>query len=200
MTLQEAYEALEKKGFRPKMFDSAEAAAEALLSEIPQGATVGVGGSVTIEQLGVEEPLRARGNAVYWHWRVPSSERYIETGKAHVADYYLMSANAIGRDGTLYNIDGTGNRIGAMLCGTGKLIVVAGRNKLTDEEDPFQRVKREACPPNARRLALDTPCSKLSRCTDCSSKHRMCKISCKLEYPPNGRDMQIWLVDADLGY
>ncbi|MGI6004384.1 MAG: lactate utilization protein [Christensenellales bacterium] len=192
---------LEKKGFRTQYFESVLQVRDALLAAIEPEQSVGIGGSVTIQEIGVEEPLRQRGNEVYWHWRVPDSQRGEITKKAFLADVYLMSANAISPGGMIVNIDGAGNRIGTMIGGPGKLIMVIGRNKLTrNDEKPVDRIRRVACPQNARRLELNTPCAKTDLCNDCKSPDRMCHVTVALERPPEGRDMEVWLVDQELGY
>ena len=191
--------ALEKRGFKVRVFDDAAQVKETLLAEIPDGASVGVGGSMTIEELGVEPILRETGHEVYWHWKSSPADRAEVTAKAFMADYYLMSANAIYCDGSLWNIDGNGNRVGTMIGGMGKLIVVAGKNKLTDE-DPVARIKAIACPKNAVRLGLKTPCALTGKCTDCKSPDRMCKLTVELKNPPTARNMEVWLVNEDMGY
>ena len=66
---------------------------------------------------------------------------------------FLASTNAVTMDGVLVNIDGTGNRVAAMMFGPKKVILIAGINKLAaDEESALRRVKQEACPPNCIRL------------------------------------------------
>ena len=191
--------ALSKKGFDVRCFGTADEVRRALLAAIPAGASVGIGGSMTIEQLGVESELKSRGCPVYWHWKSAPEQRSEVTKKAFCADFYLMSSNAVSCDGSLWNIDGNGNRLATMLRGTGKLICVIGCNKFTDS-DPVERIKREACPKNAVRLHLNTPCAKTGKCTDCKSPDRMCKLTLELRYPPAGRDMEVWLVDEPLGY
>lgn len=41
-----------------------------------------------------------------------------------------MSSNAVSEDGQLVNIDGTGNRVAAMVYGPKSVIVIAGINKI----------------------------------------------------------------------
>lgn len=91
---------LEKNGFAVRYFETAEAAAEYLLSQL-HGRTVGIGGSITIGQLALYDRLCA-DNTVYWHG-VCNTE---ETKKcAAQAQVYLTSANAIAETGEIVNID-----------------------------------------------------------------------------------------------
>ena len=65
--------------------------------------------------------------------------------KAFMADVYLTGTNAITMDGKLVNIDKTGNRVAAMCFGPKKVIVVAGVNKIVEnEEAAVGRIRTEA--------------------------------------------------------
>lgn len=85
-------------------------------------------------------------------------------------------------NGELINIDGSGNRVSSMFYEPKKVIIVCGINKIVENyETGIERIKNTACPQNARRLKLDTPCAKTGKCSDCSSPHRMCNVVVKLE-------------------
>ncbi len=201
MDLNKTIENLNRNGFKARLFATAEEAKAAVLELIPVGAPVGVGGSVTVQQLGLREALMERGSEVYWHWYAEPANRAEEQRKAHGADYYLMSSNAVTEEGEFINIDGNCNRLGTMLYGPGVVILLCGKNKLV--EDPFKavdRIKNVACPQNARRLKLDTPCAKLGHCTDCRSPQRMCSAVVRLQRPAGGRQFYVFLIEEDLGY
>jgi hypothetical protein len=201
MDLKQAAERLNKNGFRASVFKTAAEAAAAALALIPAGTAAGVGGSVTIERLGLREALLEKGCAVHWHWYAPPEERPETTRKARDADFYLMSANAVTLEGELVNIDGNGNRLGAMLFGPPVVIVICGRNKLAEDYGrALERIKRVACPMNARRLNLQTPCAAADKCSDCRSPRRMCSATVILHRPPGGRIFHVFLVEEDLGY
>lgn len=199
MDLNQAAERLSRNGFKAKVFATAAEAKAAVLDLIPPGAPVGVGGSVTIQTLGLREALLERGSEVWWHWY--AEDRAEAQRRAHGADFYLMSSNAVTAEGELINIDGNCNRLGTMLYGPGTVIVVCGKNKLA--EDPFKaidRIKSVACPMNARRLNLSTPCAATGRCSDCRSPQRMCSVTVRLQRPPGNRNFHVFLVDEELGY
>lgn len=192
--------ALKKHGFSVKTFSTGAEAAAYLLETISPEESVGIGGALTVKQLGMADSLAERGNTVHWHWNVGKDEAAAARSAALVANVYLCSANAVITDGRLLNIDGTGNRLAAMLYGPGRVYVVAGRNKLAGNYDEaMQRVKNVACPGNALRLGLDTPCAALGYCTDCDSPRRMCRGTLLLERAPYGHSMEIILVNEDLG-
>ena len=135
--LEKTAEALQSRGFAVSCCDTAEQAARTIAGSL-SGQTVGFGGSVTLEQLGLYDLLaRAAG-----------------------AQVYLTSANAIAETGEIVNIDGTGNRLAAMLYGHERLVIVAGVNKLApDLERAVFRARNIAAPKNARRLHRETPCA-----------------------------------------
>lgn len=69
-----------------------------------------------------------------------------------------------------------------------------------DIESALKRVKEVACPPNARRFGLDTPCAKTGLCNDCNSPQRICRITTIIERRPRATDLQVCLINENLGY
>ncbi len=181
-------EALQKRGYETMFVEEATAAATRILSEANDYKSVGWGGSETIKALGVREKLTAVGKEVRDH--------------ATDVELFLLSANAVTADGRLVNIDGSGNRIAASIFGPKRVVYVIGRNKLVDGglDDAIARIKREACPPNARRLGRKTPCALTGVCTDCDSPERMCKVTAVFDRPPTHTSTLVILVNEDLGY
>jgi len=197
--LKQVKEALEKRGYTVHLFETAQEAKEYLLSAIAPGHSVGFGGSMTLKGMGLDKALEERGNSVYWHWTAEDKEAAQRA--AATADVYLTSANAVTKSGQIINIDGHGNRVAATLHGPGRVIFVVGRNKIAANYDAaVQRLKRVVCPANAKRMMLDTPCAKLGFCVDCDSKQRICNATVVLEHRLIGYQMDILLVNEDLGY
>ena len=165
---------------------------------------VGVGGSITIRELGILEPLKERGNIVYDHWAAGDSrgEQSREIRKSQLtSDLFLSSSNAVTMEGELVNVDGIGNRVSAITFGPKKVIIVAGYNKIVKNVDAaIKRVRNEATPPNSRRLNINTPCAKIGTCTDCDSPDRSCRVLVIHERKPMLTDMLIILVGEELGY
>ena len=60
--------------------------------------------------------------------------------KAFTSDLFITSTNALTTDGCLYNIDGNGNRVAAMIYGPKEVIVIAGKNKIFNTVKSVQRV------------------------------------------------------------
>jgi len=75
------------------------------------------------------------------------------------------------------------------------------QNKIVPKgENGFERIRREACPPNCRRLNRNTGCALTGKCTDCApSAGRICNAFVTIEHPA-GRPTELWLVDEDMGY
>ena len=201
MDLNSVAEKLNSHGFHAQVLSSAAKARAEVLRLIPEHATVGVGGSMTVLTMGLHESLAEEGRTVYWHWLMPVEKREVAQELAHKADFYLVSANGVTANGELLYMDSKSNRTGTILYGPKKVIVVVGRNKIVaDEAEGLNRIKTVACPQNARRLNLDTPCATLNHCTDCRSPQRMCKAFVRIMEPPGGRDFHVLLVDDTLGY
>lgn len=195
-------ENLKRNGFGAVLFENRNEAKESILSFIDPSETVGFGGSITIEELGLYEALKARGNPVYWHWHAsPAESRKRIVTAAASADVYLAGTNAITEEGSLVNIDGTANRISGMLYGHDKVFLVAGTNKITkNTEEAIIRIKNVACPANARRLNLDTPCARTGKCMNCTSPDRICMATLIINRQPGGNPITVFLINEDLGY
>ena len=201
MDINNAADKLNSNGFKAQVFETSEQAKAAVMELIPPGADVGIGGSMTVFEMGLHTTLMEGGRNVFWHWLAKPEDRAETLAKAHNADYYLMSSNAVTMEGELINIDGNANRLGSMLYGPKEVIVICGRNKLVlDPMKAIERIKTVACPQNARRLKLSTPCATLNRCTECRSDQRMCSAVVRLQRPCGGRTFHVFLVNEDLGY
>ena len=173
-----------------------------LFSLIPDGSTAGFGGSMTAKELCLAEALRHKGCTTYFHWEAPAAQRGDVTRKAAQADWFIASANGITRTGKIVNIDGTGNRVASMLFGPKKVALIIGKNKFAETMDEcMDRIKAVACPKNAQRLGLSTPCAVAGRCVDCFSKERICSVTTIIEAKPGAiSEMHLILVDEALGY
>ena len=187
---------LEARGFSVSTFSTAAEAAAYLDSAI-DGTTVGIGGSMTVQQMGLHEKLAAH-NEVHWHWTDGPEAR----AKAAHADVYITSANGLTENGEIINIDGAGNRVASTLYGHKRVYFIIGRNKLAPTYDEaLWRARNIAAPKNAQRLGKKTPCAvKGDRCYDCKSPDRICRSLVVLWGPPIGMETEVVLVDEDLGF
>jgi len=200
---QLALTALKANGFEVIYADNAREALGKVMFLIPKEAKVGIGGSVTVRDIGLVEAIEKQGNTIFMDWGKPLElkEKLKVRKEALTSDVYLTSSNAITLQGQLVNIDGTGNRVSAIIFGPKKVIIVAGANKLVDTlDEAFARIRNIAGPLNGKRLNLKTPCALTGKCTDCNSPDRMCKITVILEKKPDLSDITIVLVGENLGY
>lgn len=186
---------LRERGFQVKTFATGAEAAD-YLDRAVDGKTVGLGGSLTLQELGVYERLSAH-NTVYWHWVNGAGDR-VRSASAQV---YITSANGLAETGEILNIDGYGNRIASTLYGHEKVYFVIGRNKLAPTYDEaLWRARNIAAPKNAQRLGRKTPCAiKGNRCYDCKSPDRICCGLAVLWTAIMDMEMEVILVDEDLG-
>ena len=193
--------ALTRKGFSVHHASTLEDARSIVLNMIPEGASAGFGGSITIRDMNLYEDLQTAGHAVHWHWKNDESKPEV-FALAAASDVYLTSSNAITSDGSLVNIDGTGNRVGAMIAGPKEVIVVAGANKLVagGAAQAIARIKAVACPLNARRLGLNTPCGLQGKCDPANCEKGMCNVTSIIDKPVGGHKITIVLVDEEAGY
>lgn len=190
---------LEARGFRVSVFATAAEAADYLDSAI-DNTSVGFGGSVTLEQMGLYERLE-RHDRVNWHWR-PTVDGADARQAAMTAEHYITSVNGLAETGELINIDGTGNRVASTLYGHKKVWFVVGRNKLAPTyEEALWRARNIAAPKNAQRLKRKTPCAvKADHCYDCKSPERICRGLVVLWEAIGSMEMEVVFVDEALGY
>ena len=194
---------LRERGFDAAVFATGKEASAFILADVPAGAQVAIGGSMTIKEMDLHTKLREAGHEVLWHWEAAPAERGALLHRAMNAPVYLCSANALTTDGLMVQIDGTGNRVAAQCYGPATVYVVIGRNKLVEGgyQQAVRRIKQIACPLNARRLNLPTPCGLTGSCDVSSCKAgSMCHMILALEGAPGGKRTQVVLVNADLGY
>jgi L-lactate utilization protein LutB len=201
--VERATRALEKNGFAIRFVPKAADAARTLVSLIPEGATIGVGGSMTLNEIGFfDELAKRRFTLLNPSLQQMTLDEFTEMRRRILnADVFVCSSNAVTEDGKLYNVDGTGNRVAAMTFGPRKVILACGINKIVkDVEEAERRVRNWAAPMNARRLGLETPCTKTGVCSDCSSPQRICNIHSLLVKRPIRTDFTVLLIGERLGF
>ena len=202
--LEKVAGALRKRGFKAVCCATGAEARDYVMKEAEAARSVGFGGSMTLAALGLAETLAAAGKEIWRHgdpkWR--PEEKMDVMRRELTCDLFLTSANALTADGRLVNIDGNGNRVAASIFGPKRVVFVVGRNKIVDGgiDAAIDRIKREACPPNCRRLNKKTPCAATGICADCSSPDRICSVTVVMDRRPSRTDVQVLLVDEDLGY
>ncbi|MBR4038643.1 MAG: lactate utilization protein [Clostridia bacterium] len=193
---------LRARGFEAAVFATSKEASSFILGDIAEKAQVAIGGSMTVKQMDLHAKLREAGHEVLWHWEVEPAKRGTLLHQAMNAPVYICSANAITTDGLMVQIDGNGNRVAAMCYGPSTVYVVIGRNKLVEGglQQAVKRIKSVACPNNARRQGIDTPCAKTGSCDVSACKTSMCHMTVSFDLAPNGKRTCVLLIDEELGY
>ncbi len=192
---------LNDRGFQVTIFENQEEAVKYLETQI-NGQTVGFGGSVTLEQMGLYEALQSH-NQVFWHWRIPEGKTGQEVKQAAAAaKVYISSVNALAKTGEIINIDGNCNRVSSIFYGHEKVYLILGENKIEEDyERALYRARNTAAPRNAKRLRINTPCAqKGEKCYDCKSPDRICRGLSVLWEKPTSGEFEVRLVCQDLGF
>ena len=192
---------LERLGYKVECFDTKEEAADYLAGEV-RGKTVGIGGTMTVKQMGLYEKL-SKNNEVAWHLLASSPEEAaVLRRKERESEVYFSSVNGLSEQGEIINIDGGGNRVADTTFGHEKVYFVVGENKIApDYEQALWRARNIAAPKNAQRLGKKTPCAvKGDRCYNCKSPDRICRILSVFWEKPIQADVEIVLIHENLGY
>ena len=209
MTLERTAKALRANRMDACWVKTKADALEKVRALLQKGCTVSCGGSMTLAESGIMELLRSGDynfldRAAVQPEEIPALYRAVFS-----ADAYLMSSNAVTEQGELYNVDGNGNRVAALIFGPKEVIVVAGANKIVpDIPAAVQRVKRLAAPVNAMRLSQDTPCVKCGICAGvkgdlaagCRAEQRICCSYVVSGFQRIPNRIHVILVAENLGY
>lgn len=190
--------ALARRNMKGYYCQTGEEAREKVRSLIASGDTVAWGGSATLDRIGVKPYLPDGLDGL-----CQPREKAMEVRKqSFFADVYLTGTNAITLDGKLVNIDKTGNRTAVMCYGPKKVIVVAGLNKLAqNEEAALARVRLEACSANGIRMDKRTPCARAGRCGSCLiPQETMCAFTVVTRFSPIEDRIHVILIGENLGY
>lgn len=177
-----------------------EALAKAL-ELIPENASIGWGGSLTCNQIGLMDALHQGNYKLLDRDQCKSiEERERIQREAFFADVFLSSANGLSLDGQLVNIDGTGNRVAPVIYGPQNVLIIAGMNKVEDTLDAaVTRARTIAAPMNNQRFGNDNPCSATGTCGNCKNETCICNhIVVTRNGRPAGR-IKFILVGEDLG-
>ena len=192
---------LQSRHFEAYYCATKEDALQKALELIPKGATVGWGGVMSAYQIGLMEALHQGDDRPIDRDRCETPEEKLQAAKDSMfADVFLTGANGLSLDGEMVNIDGTGNRVAAIVYGPREVLVIAGMNKVSDTlEDAITRARTVAAPLNQQRFGLNNPCTVTGTCADCKSETCICnQILITRHCRPVGR-IKFILVGEDLG-
>ncbi len=194
---------LKERHFEAYYCENKQQALEKAVSLIPKDGTVSWGGTMSVAEIGLFDYLKENGYKCIDRNAAKSDEERAQILKeATFADTFLMSSNAVSYDGELVNIDGTGNRVAAMIFGAKSVVMVVGMNKLAPTlADAVTRAKTVASPINSQRFSgRKSPCCITGICANCKSEDSICvhEVITRISRPA-GR-IKIILVNEDLGF
>ncbi len=194
--------AFEKRWIKGYYAENKEEALKLALTLIPEGSSVGYGGSLTLDEIGLKEAL---DNEHYQLIRRELAKTPEELREAYIkiygADVFITSANAVTEDGILVNIDGNGNRVSAISFGPRKVIFIVGANKIAkDLDSAMHRARNTAAPVNCARFNLDTPCQTAGYCVNCLNPKTICSEFLVTRCNKIPDRMHVIVVNEELGY
>jgi L-lactate utilization protein LutB len=197
---------LKKNRFNAFYARDASEAKNLALQLIEDRATVGLGGSMSVDQIGLREALidaeKKRRITFYNPYRegITREESLSMRRKGMEADFFVTGTNAVTQQGELLNVDGYGNRVAAQIYGPKKVIIIVGSNKICKTLDEARaRIREVAAPLNAKRLGKKTPCVKAGRCMDCESEERICNYTTIIQRSHEPGRISVIIVDESLG-
>lgn len=196
-------EAFQKNEFDAVYFSTCQQAAEFIMEHVKPGMKVGFGGSMTIAGMGIQEKVSQAGAKVLDHGAagLTVEERVALAKEELLSDLYLCSSNAVTLDGALINIDGMGNRVGAMTFGPQKVIIAVSVDKICkDEKAAFERLETIAAPMNNKRLDTANPCKVTGVCMNCHAKTRICRAYSVIRKKPLVTDITVVVIGEYAGY
>jgi len=194
---------LKKNGMNGYLVNSHEELIDKVNELTNEGDTVSCGGSISLFETGVIDYLRSGKYVFLDRYEDGLSKDDLKKlyRSTFSADVYFTSTNAITEKGELYNVDGNGNRVAAMLYGPDKVIIIAGVNKIVENiEEAIKRNERVSAPANCKRLNRATPCVKVGHCMDCSSEERICNEYTIIKRQGNKDRIHVIFLNAELGY
>lgn len=201
--IKRTMENLEESNISAYKVENEQEALEKIKELIPEGSTVGIGGSMTLFEIGAINLLREGNYQLLDRYKegLTAQEMKQVFRDSFSADAYLTSSNAITENGEIYNVDGNGNRVAAILYGPDKVIVVVGINKLVrDLDQAILRVEEVAAPANNKRLNTNNPCTEEGYCLDCDEPTRLCNEYTLIRRQGVKGRIHVIIVNKDLGY
>lgn len=175
--LEKTIESLKENGFEVEVVNTPAEAEELTLKLIPEGSSVSMGGSVTLNMTELLPKFRTEKYKFFERFNQPTWEDTVRVMRESLlSDYLVTGTNAVTEDGFLMQIDSGGNRVAGMAYGPNNVIVITGINKIVkDIHEGYDRLYY-AGPLNSKRLNHKTPCNYSGKCEDCTTGMRMCNF------------------------
>lgn len=201
--IQRTMSALERNNMKAYYAESRDELFDIVRGLVKNDKLITAGGSVTLEESGVKQMLMTEFKGVYLDRSEGKTPEEVENilHKAFVSDTFFASSNAVTEDGELYNVDGRGNRVSAMIYGPTQVVLIVGVNKIVrNMEEAVCRVEQVAAPKNTRRLNSGTPCEITGSCAHCRSRGRICCSYVRMAQQRVKDRIKVIIVNESLGY
>jgi L-lactate utilization protein LutC len=151
-------QAVEARGVSVIPLETKGAALTAIVDLIPDGATVMMGASLSLKEIGFEELLKSGQH----HWRNLRGEIVAEKDPSRqsqlrkegtIADYFLGSVHAIAETGEIVVASATGSQIAPYAFSSSHVIWVVGVQKIVPSlEAAFRRAREYVLPHEDERM------------------------------------------------
>jgi hypothetical protein len=211
--IEEVLSSLRMRHINALYAENAEEVRKKVMSFITKKTIIGIGDSTTMRQLGIPRILKEKGIRVLDPFEIKKIHNDSDDGpqktlkETITSDIFLTGTNALTLDGKIVNLDAVGNRVSGMVWGHPLSIIVVGRNKIVKNlDEAFQRVRNVIAPTHVRirmtelgKRAPKTPCAVTGKCSDCHTTERICNIFSVIEGKPYFTDLNVIVVDQDLG-
>lgn len=201
--LEEAKLNFKKNNIKLNFFENTKDFYEYINNFIKPNSVVGVGDSVSFEELDFYDYLRnSHINFLDKYSKDLTKEQkkalYIQNFNA---DIFFSGVNALSSEGKIYNLDGNGSRVAPIIYGPKKVFLVCGVNKLVrTEKEAFERIKAKAAPLDAIRLNKKTPCVKTKVCMECKSPDKICNYMTIIQGQFDPERIEILVINKEMGY
>jgi hypothetical protein len=182
--------------------ENPEEAREAVALKVPASARIGLGGSRTLEELGILDLLRNGSYDLMDQYApgLPREEQLRLRREGTMAPWFLCGVNAISETGELVFIDGMCNRVAGVLYNAEKVLLVSGVNKIcADLHKALWRAQHIAGPTNAKRLNTGSPCTEAGICNDCDDARRICNATVVIHRQRDPGRIFLLLVGGEFG-
>jgi hypothetical protein len=150
-SLRRTFEALQTNGFVAQVVESGRAAFDAAVSLVPEGSEVMTMTSQTLESIGLSKHLDTSGKYDALRPKLARMDRNIQGRDmrklAAAPDVVVGSVHAVTEDGHVWIASNSGSQLAAYAYTAGKVIWVAGTQKIvTDDSTARQRLYEYAYP------------------------------------------------------
>lgn len=201
--IERTMSALARNNMKPYFAETREQLFDIVRELVKSVKLITAGGSVTLEESGVKALLMNEFKGIYLDRSEGKTPDEVEDilHKAFVSDSFFASSNAVTEEGELYNVDGRGNRVSAMIYGPKQVVLVVGTNKIVKNMDEaVKRVEQIAAPLNTKRLHSGTPCETTGSCAHCRSNGRICCSYVRMGQQRVPDRIKVIIVNESLGY